>query len=160
MEEIVKSKGLKLIKKYGLYYIRFIGGEYEEYPCDLRISDEEALSIISNNNEIKSVLNFYKKKTDWNKDYFVNTAIKDYMTNENNMNKEQIKNTMEKLDNNKDIKMEFYETIMYEKFPQNSAITICNKTAESLYKANNINVLESYINLINLREQTNNNIQK
>lgn len=42
------------------------------------------------------------------------------MTNENNMNKEQIKNTMEKLDNNKDIKMEFYETIMYEKFPQNS----------------------------------------
>lgn len=62
VEEIVKSKGLKLIKKYGLYYIRFIGGQHEEYPCDLLINDEEALSIISNNNEIKSSLNFIKRK--------------------------------------------------------------------------------------------------
>lgn len=44
------QKKLKLIKKYELYYIRFIGGQHEEYPCDLRISNEEALSIISNNN--------------------------------------------------------------------------------------------------------------
>ena len=46
MEVIVKNSGLKLIKKYEKYYIRFIGGQYAEYPCDLLITDTLIKKII------------------------------------------------------------------------------------------------------------------
>ena len=79
MKEIVKYKGLTLIKKYEQYYIRFIGGQHEQHLCDLRITDNEALSIISNNKEIKKIRDSYKSKVPWTKEYFETTAIKDYL---------------------------------------------------------------------------------
>ena len=60
MEEVIVYKGLKLIRKYEQYYIRFIGGQYEEYPCDLRITNKEALEIISDKEKIKAVRDDYK----------------------------------------------------------------------------------------------------
>ena len=55
MELVLEYKGLSLIKKYDKYYIRFIGGQREEYPCDLAISNKEAMSVISSNEAIKNV---------------------------------------------------------------------------------------------------------
>lgn len=116
MELIAEYKGLKLIKKYGQYYIRFVGGQYEEYPCELRITNKEALTIISRNDELKTVRDAYKKQVKWTKDFFVDSGIKDYLFYECGLNEVAVENIMKKLDTHKDIKMEFYETIMSEEF--------------------------------------------
>lgn len=155
MELIAKYKGLKLIKKYGQYYIRFIGGQYEEYPCDLHITNKEALTIISQNEELKTVRDTYKKQVKWTKEFFVDSGIKDYLFYECGLNEAKIQSVMKKLDIYKDIKMEFYETIMYEGFPKSRAITICDFTAQKLNSTANMTIAEAYQFLIQLREDPN-----
>ena len=111
MEIVVNGSGLKLIKKYERYYLRFEGGQYEEYPCDLLITNKEAMSIIADDTIIKTVIDKYKKKISWNLLYFVDKAIKDYMLYVCNMTEKSIAKGLEKFNRHKDIKMEFYETI-------------------------------------------------
>lgn len=155
MELIAKYKGLKLIKKYGQYYIRFVGGQYEEYPCDLHITNKEALTIISQNEELKTVRDAYKKQVKWTKEYFVDSGIKDYLFYECGLNETTIVSVLKKFEMHKDIKMEFYETIMYEDFPKSRAITECDYTAQKLNSSANMTVAESYQFLIKLREDPN-----
>lgn len=155
MELITKYKGLKLIKKYGQYYIRFVGGQYEEYPCDLHITNKEALTIISQNEELKTVRDSYKKQVKWTKDFFVDSGLKDYLFYECGLNEATIESVLKKLDTHKDIKMEFYETIMYEDFPKSRAISECNYTAQKLNSSANMTVAEAYQFLIQLREDPN-----
>ena len=155
MELIAKYKGLKLIKKYGQYYIRFVGGQYEEYPCDLHITNKEALTIISQNDELKTVRDAYKKQVKWTKDFFVDSGLKDYLFYECGLNEATIESVLKKLDTHKDIKMEFYETIMYEEFPKVRAISECNYTAQKLNSTANMTVAEAYQFLIQLREDPN-----
>lgn len=121
MKIIVKNKNLKLIKKYGQYYIHFVGGQYEEYPCDLHITNKETLEIIYGNMEIKTVRDAYKKQIKWTKDFFVDLGLKDYLFYKCCLNESTIKNILKKLDKHKDIKMKFYETIMYQDFPETKA---------------------------------------
>ena len=121
MKIIVKNKNLKLIKKYGQYYIRFVGGQYEESPCDLHITNKEALEIIYGNMEIKTVRDTYKKQIKWTKDFFVDSGLKDYLFYTCCLNESTIKSVLRKLDKHKDIKMKFYETIMYQDFPETKA---------------------------------------
>lgn len=121
MEFIVNNKNLKLIKKYGQYYIRFIGGQYEEYPFDLHITNKEALAIIYENVEIKTVRDTYKKQIKWTKDFFVDSGLKDYLFYKYCLNESTIKSILKNLDKHKDIKMKFYETIIYEDFPETKA---------------------------------------
>lgn len=111
MELIAKHKGLKLIKKYGQYYIRFVGGQHEEIPCDLRITNEEALTIISRNEELKTVIEAYKKQIRWTRDYFVDSGIKDYLFYECGLSEVAIERILKKLDTH-NIKMEFYCNFM------------------------------------------------
>lgn len=159
MELIIKNKGLKLIKKYGQYYIRFVGGQYEEYPCDLHITNKEALTIIYENVEIKTVRDAYKKQVKWTKDFFVDSGLKDYLFYKCCLNESTIKSVLKKLDRHKDIKMEFYETIMYEDFPKSRAISECNYTAQKLNSYANMTVAEAYQFLIHLRENPNSAIE-
>lgn len=79
MEIIVNDSGIKLIKKYERYYLRFMGGQHEEYPCDLLITNREAASVITDNAVMKTVRDKYKKEIPWTLSYFVEEAIKDYM---------------------------------------------------------------------------------
>lgn len=155
MELIAKYKGLKLIKKYDQYYIRFIGGQYEEYPFDLHITNKEALNIISQNEELKTVRDAYRKQMKWTQDFFVDSGIKDYLFYECGLNEQKIQSVMEKLDICRDIKMEFYETIMHEGFPESGAITICDFTAQKLHSMANMTIAEAYQFLIRLREDPN-----
>lgn len=152
MEVIVKNSGLKLIKKYEKYYIRFIGGQYAEYPCDLLITDGEAREILSDNSKIKEIMVRYEGKIPWILSTFVDSAIRDYMFYECKLSEKRIKKNMEKLNRHTDIKMEFYETIMYEQFPVNSPITVKGYIAEQLYQNTYLSVLGAYNYLIYLRE--------
>lgn len=153
MEVIVKNSGLKLIKKYEKYYIRFIGGQYAEYPCDLLITDGEAREILSDHSKIKEIMVRYEGKIPWILSTFVDSAIRDYMFYECQLSEKIIKKNMEKLNRHTDIKMEFYETIMYEQFPVNSPIEAEGYTAEQLKKATSLSLLGVYNYLIYLREE-------
>ena len=62
MKEILRHLNKKLISKYDKYYIRFIGGQYAEIPCDIKITNSEADNIIDNPEYILDVFNDYRKK--------------------------------------------------------------------------------------------------
>lgn len=117
MEIITTYKGFTLIQKYGRYYIRFMGGQYEGYPCDLLITNEEASMIQTQKDTLKTVLNTHKKQMKWTKETFVYSGLKDYLSYECGFNEATIQSMMVKLNAHKDIQLAFYETIMYEKFP-------------------------------------------
>ena len=156
MEQVLEYKGLSLIKKYDKYYIRFIGGQREEYPCDLAISNKEAMSIISSNETIKNVRDEYKKKVEWTSRYFIDSFLSDYMFYESNMSEKRIKANIDKLNRHEDIKFELYETLIYEKFPVAGAITVCGYTAESLKNTTHLSILGAYNFLIYIREDEKN----
>ena len=158
MEEVIVYKGLKLIRKYEQYYIRFIGGQYEEYPCDLRITNKEALEIISDKEKIKAVRDEYKKKINWTISYFIDSSIMDYMFYECNMSQKRIEKGLEKLNRHNDIKTELYETITYGEFPKAGAVCVCEHTAQELNSSTHLSILGSYNYLIYLREDPENAI--
>lgn len=60
MKIIVNDSGIKLIKKYERYYLRFMGGQHEEYPCDLLITNREAASVITDNTTMKVIMDVMK----------------------------------------------------------------------------------------------------
>ena len=156
MEQVLEYKGLSLIKKYDKYYIRFIGGQREEYPCDLAISNKEAMSIISSNETIKTVRDEYKKKVEWTSRYFIDSFLSDYMFYESNMSEKRIKANIDKLNRHEDIKFELYETLIYEKFPVAGAITVCGYTAEFLKNTTHLSILGAYNFLIYICEDEKN----
>lgn len=152
MEQLLEYKGLELIKKYDRYYIRFIGGTHIEIPCELLITNREAMDIISGNTQIKAVMNEYKSKIVWDLSYFIDSAIRDYMLYGGNMSEKRIEKGMVKLNRHEDIKMEFYETIMYESFPANSPIKVEGYTAQQLNETTHLTIMGAYNYLIYLRE--------
>ena len=158
MEIIISYKGTKLIKKYNQYYIRFMGRQYADEPCDILISDNEAMSILSNNEEIKRIRDDYKKRIPWTLEHFMDVAISDYMFNECNMSEKRITKGIEKLNRHTDLKLELYETLMYDSFPKNAAISVCGYTAKSLKECTQLSILGVYNYLIYLREDPQNAI--
>ncbi len=156
MEIVLEYSGLKLIRKYDHYYIRFIGGQYEEYPCDLLITNKEAMEIISNNEEIKVVRDAYKKKVKWSIEYFIDSFFNDYLFYEKKMSEKRITANLEKLNRHEDIKYELYETLIYESFPRTGAISVCGYTAKNLMETTHLTVLGCYNYLIYLREDEKN----
>lgn len=155
MEIITSYKGTKLIKKYNQYYIRFMGGQYSDEPCDILISDNEAMSIVSNNEKIKRIRDEYKKRIPWTLEHFMDVAISDYMMNECNMSEKRITKGIEKLNRHTDVKLELYETLMYDSFPEKAAISVCGYTAKSLKDSTQLSILGVYNYLIYLRENPN-----
>ena len=153
MEIILKENRLYLIKKYGQYYIRFIGGMMDEMPCDCKLSEEEAELIIQNSGEISNILDEYEKRLPWTPDYFIHSAIEDYMRHEVNMSDARIEKNIDKLNRHEDIEMELYETIMYEAFPVQGAVKVQGYSAEELKNKTRLTTLGAYNYLIYLREE-------
>lgn len=114
MKTLAEYNGLTLIQKYGQYYIRFIGGQYEEISCDLHITNQEASTILAQRDALKIIRDMYMKQIRWTKDYFVTSALKDYLFYMCNLDEMTIENILNKLDAHQEIKMTLYQTIMYE----------------------------------------------
>ncbi len=152
MEILVNLNDKALIKKYDHYYIHFIGGAHEELLCDLLINDEDAKDIIEDNSKLLEVFSDYEKNVKWTKNYFVDSAIKDYMLYVCHMSGKRIEKGLEKLNRHQDIKMELYRTLMKEAFPKNRAIIVEGYTAQQLKETTKLTVLGAYNYLIYLRE--------
>lgn len=76
---------------------------------------------------------------------WIKVAIKDYLFYECDLNEAKIQNVMKKLDVHQDIKMEFYETIMYEEFPKRNAIAVCGYIAQKLTCTTNVTLTDAYL---------------
>lgn len=150
---LLDYKGLKLVQRYNNYYIRFIGGQMAETICEFQITEVEAVEILSHNDKIIEIKDIYKKKIPWTMNTFINIGIHDYMKYECGMSEKRIESNMKQLDLHSDIKHEFYEFIMTEEFPVNSAIEVNGYTARRLKSETYLSVLGSYNFLIYLREE-------
>lgn len=153
MKILINEKGKKLIYKYDKFYIRFMGGQFADTPCDVQISEKDANDIIESQKNILGVLNQYKKNIEWTMNHFLDTGIEDYLRYVVKLSDKKIILNLEKLNRNEDIKWELYETIMYEAFPVNSAITVEGYSAEYLNKETHLSVIGAYNYLIYLRDE-------
>jgi len=151
MREILKYFGLRLISKYEDFYIRFIGGQYTELPCDIKITKVEAEEIIDNPPCIKDIFNKYRKIIPWNSDSFIQMGFDDYF-DRNNYSKDEANNIISRLNKFKDIKIEMYESIMLDEFPICSLVKKKGKAAKDFSVEKGTSIGESYLLLLELAE--------
>lgn len=133
METLAEYNGLKLIQKYGQYYIRFMGGQYEEMSCDLHITDQDASTILAQPDVLKKVRDAYKKLIRWKKDYFVDSALRDYLFHVCSLKDKTIEIILKQFDTRKEIKMELYELIIYKDETQTQDSTILRKVMDQYF---------------------------
>ena len=157
MKEVCRYNFLNLVFIYNNYYIRFTGGMHTELICDIKISESEADKIIKKPKKMQEVFDDYKSRLAWNEETFLISGLRDFISHESNLDNMEIESLLVKLNENKDIKLEMYDTSKYESFPVNSAIKIDGVTAEDLYKEGNITRCEAYIKLLKKRILLNNN---
>jgi hypothetical protein len=151
MENILNYNNRSLIRKYDNYYIRFIGGQYVELPCDVLITREEAEKIIENQKSMDDIFKQYKNNIAWTMDNFIKNGLKDFMIYEGNYTNEEADNLFAILNEHENIKYEMYECGMTGKFPENSAVKVGNVTAKMIATAENLSICESYVSLLNLK---------
>lgn len=152
MEEVLRCLGKCLIIKYDDYYIRFIGGQYTELPCDIKIKKYEAEKIISNPSHINEVFNEYRKRIPWTSDTFIQMGFEDYLKR-SNYSREEIDDIICRLNKFEDIKIEMYESIMLEKFPVCGLVQKQGKTAKDFSDERGTSIGESYLLLLELAER-------
>ncbi len=152
MEVITEFHNKKLIKKYNNFYLRFIGGAYEEIPCDIKLSEDEYLSIRNSEEMIDSIFRDKKKEIPWNMDFFIDEGLKDYLSNEGGILLGDLQSYLSRLQMQEDIRFEMYETAMYETYPVASAIKVNGYSAEQISKSEGINACSAYLRLLEMRE--------
>lgn len=152
MKEILNYLNKRLIFKYNKYYIRFIGGQYTEIPCDIKITNSEAESIIDNPEHIMNVFNEYRKKIPWSVNVFVKSGLEDYLYEEN-FSDSEVEQIIIRLNKFEDIKFEMYESVMTEVFPVSSLVQVLGKTARDIYEEKQLSIGESYLELLRLAEK-------
>lgn len=84
MKTITNYNNRYLIRKYDRYYIRFIGCQYVELPCDILITEEDAEKIIENQKLMDDIFKQYKKNITWTMDNFIQNGLKDFMIYDGN----------------------------------------------------------------------------
>lgn len=151
MIEVLTCLGLRLIYKYEDYYIRFIGGQYSETLCDIKITQAEADEIIDNPSYIREIFNKYRKIIPWTVDSFIHMGLEDYFERKK-YSKKEIEKIINRLNEFKDIRNEMYESIIMEQFPVCSLVKKKGKTAKDISIEKGTSIGESYLLLLELAE--------
>ena len=147
MDLILEQDGIKLIKKYDRYYLRFIGPTSEKLPCDLLIGENQAFDALHGKTKLYDLLRQEKRLVPLTMNYYVDAAIKDYLLYWVQWGKEKIETLANLLDKNPEIKKELYLTLMNEEFPENG-INRSGKTAKDYYSESRITIADAYIRLM------------
>ena len=158
--KLIEHNQLSLIKKFNNYYIIFLGGAHEIIPCFLKISDSEAEQIVNNPETISKFRDSYKGKIPWTEKHFIDSFIRDCLTYEYKLSEKRVKLNLEKLNKHEDIKLELYETVVYDDFPKTGKIEVCGYTAEDIKNQTSLSILGTYNYLIYLRENENEALEK
>lgn len=150
MEILSEYENLKLIKKYNTFYIRFSVGK-NPFLCDLKISNQQALKIITNKPMMKEILHEEKSKINLTKTYFIDTFLTDYLCLGRKIKRENLKEYMDYFSSFDDIKLEMYNSLINGHFPE-TMIEVASYTAKRLYESTTLDVINSYSYLIFLRK--------
>jgi len=152
MKILQEYKGYEIVERYNKPYIKFYGGREEELPCEIPITKEQSEKAISNPELIVEYIAEAKSRLYWSAETFYEIGIVEYIINYLGLSEENARRSYEKIKKHKDIRNEFYDYIMNEKF-SDKLINVKEWTAESLYNTTHLNVLGAYNYLIYLREE-------
>ncbi len=150
MHKILELNGKSIISKYNNYYIRFIGGQHTELPCDIQITVEEKDIIVKKPEEMRNIFNSYKEKLTWTMENFIIKGLKDAMFYEGIYTNDEIEEYLGLLSEHENIKYEMYESVMIENFPLASAIEVKGYTAEEIAKTKKCSICDAYIELLKI----------
>ena len=151
--EVLESyNGLKLVRKYNKYYLRFEGGLLHSCIYDIDISDSEANDILSNREKMGEIFNEYKENINWVESAFMNNALEDYMQYRCGMSSAEIHDYICRFNSFSKLKTEFCNAIANEKFPDKDAVSISGYTAKRLNDEFNMPYFEAYQAMLRLHE--------
>lgn len=153
MKIIEEKIGVMLIEKYGAKYIRFDGGEVSSRLYDLKITEEEAKSILDGKMTYLNVINKYSNSGQARSNRLIIAAVDDYLQNELGYDSKNSEEAIRKMIQELDIFYEFYDYVINEKFPKRG-IEVEGYTAEKLYNTAKMSVFEAYNYLIYLRSNS------
>ena len=151
MKIIINYNNRSLIRKYDRYYIRFIGGQYVELPCDILITEEEANKIIENPKTMDEIFISYKNSVAWTMENFIQNGLKDFLIYDGNNTNEEADKLIEVLNEYENIKYEMYECGMTGRYPTNSAVKVGTVTAEMIANEKHLTACKAYTSLLNLK---------
>ena len=152
MEIILEHENFKLVKRYNIFYINVSMGKENPFICEIKITNQEALKIITNKNIIKDTFSAYKTKSSWTKQFFINEFIKDYLHFGRKIKETEVSKYLDYFNSQKDIVLELYNTLITGAFPETNAVNVKGYTAKSLNETTNLDVINSYSYLIYLRK--------
>lgn len=112
---LMEEDDIKLIEKYNRFYLRFADYHFDNFLCDLHITEEEAKAALSHERKLYDILNNYQKyhkEVEWTPDYFCDTTLTECMIYEELMTEQEAHECMRALNRHEDIRNELYDTLM------------------------------------------------
>lgn len=152
MQKLVKYDDMELISKYNKYYIRFWDAQMHRHPYDLEVSTKDADIIFTNKAMIRPVRDSYRNGLQWTDGILIDNYLKEYLENESEYTKEEISAIFELLNRYNDIKLELYESLIFEAFPLGKFIRVNGYSASHICWSQKKSMFDSYMELIRLRE--------
>lgn len=140
-----QSDNIRLVSKYGRWYIRFMGGDGRDEVCDLPISIDDAYMLLQGKVNILQIKEEYAQRYKWSWEDYVDNAIIDEMRYVYHYSAEEIKKKLALLNQHKGIKVEYYDAIITHCFPEYNYITVQGKTAQWLHENLELSVLDAYL---------------
>ena len=150
MKVIFSSEKYDVISKYTNHYIRFIGGQIQPIPCDLKISEDEYNDIIFGRKIIDDVIKYYMTIIPWTEEEFIRRGLEDFFIHRYRLNAEEIEEKICKLKNNIPLRNEMYMSIMNESFPIKSWARVKDLTATDYSKKMGTDWSDTYMHMLSL----------
>ena len=152
MQRLVKHDDMELIAKYNKYYIRFWDAQMHRYSYDLEVSTKDADIIFANKKMIRPIRDSYRNGLQWTDNILIDNYLKKYLENKSEYTKEEISTMLELLNKYRDIKLELYESLIFEAFPLGKFIRVNGYSALYICWSQKKSMFDSYIELVRLRE--------
>ena len=152
MQKLVKYDDMELIVKYNKYYIRFWDAHMHRYPYDLEVSTKDADTIFVDKSTIRPIRDSYRNGLQWTDDILIDNYLKEYLENESEYDEENILVMLKLLNKHNDIKLELYESLIFEAFPLGKFIRVNGYSALHICWSQKKSMFDSYMELVQLRE--------
>lgn len=152
MQKLVKYDDMELISKYNKYYIRFWDAQMHRHPYDLEVSTKDADIIFANKTMIRPVRDSYRDGLQWTDNILIDNYLKEYLENESEYDEENILVMLKLLNKHNDIKLELYESLIFEAFPLGKFIRVNGYSALHICWSQKKSMFDSYMELVQLRE--------
>lgn len=152
MNILQEYRGYQLLERYEKKYIRFWGGREEDMPCEIPVSEEDAIRVIDNPSLIDTLISQAKQQIAWTADSFYKIGIIEYILHHMKLSETRANKSYEKIARYTDILKEFYQYIMDDERFVTNPLKVEGFTAQHLVTNYPLSPLGAYNFLIYLRE--------